>query len=330
MPLRGNRSLGRIRLFIALLLLGGLLAGCQQKSSELTIGGGPEGGTFQGFAEALAGAVQRQDARFKFRVVASAGSVANLVGLNRGDLDLALVYAGDAYLGRRGRLQEVQPAAKNVRALCRLYSAAAQLVVPRNSPRQTPTDLAGARVAIGNPGSGTALAAERYFKSCGLWNRLVPIHVGFDMAFEELARGRVDAVWLLVGYPNRSLAAHAKRHPLRLLDLFGDTEAERRLFSEYPFYTPVTIPAGTYVGQERAVASFGDSTLLLARSNLGDEQVYQLLQVLFADKTRQDLAAHHQLGKELQPGRAQEGVKIPLHTGAYRFWRLRGTAAGSQ
>jgi len=322
---------GTFYLQLAVLVSILLLTGCQQTETELNLGGGPEGGTFQGFAEALASALHSREPGLSFRVEPSAGSVTNLVRLNRGELDLALVYAGDAYLGREGRLSGVQPASKNVRAVTRLYSAVAQLVVRRSSPWRSVRELTGARVAIGTPGSGTAVAAERYFTSVGLWSRLVPIHVGFEMAFRELERGSVDAVWLLVGLPNRALAQHAEQLPLRLLDLFEPQDAGGAdLFRDYPFYAQAAIPAGTYAGQAREVSSFSDATLLLARSGLSDERVYQLLEVLFTGETRRMLAARHHLGGELTPERGEEGIKIPMHAGARRFWRAWRNTSGAQ
>jgi uncharacterized protein len=147
-----------IRLLALSLLL--LLVSCDPGPKPLTVAGGPSGGTCQGVAEALAETVASLNSQ-QFKVEATGGSVSNLRSINRRQHDLGLVYAGDAYLGRRGELAGVQAATKNVRAVCRLYGAAAQLLVPANSRGHDPREMQRARIATGNPGSGTAIAAER-------------------------------------------------------------------------------------------------------------------------------------------------------------------------
>jgi len=313
---------GRRCLLLGMFALLLLVTGCQQNEQTLRLGGGPAGGTFQGVAEALAAVLQPEN--LPMEVLPSGGSVANLVSLNRGELDLGLVYAGDAYLGRRGQLSMVQPAPKNVRLVARLYGAAAQLVVRQNSRYRAVSGLIGARIAIGNPGSGTAVAARRYFGSRGLWDQIVPIHVGFDMGLKELSQGSVDAVWMVVGFPNLALARQDSNEPLRWLDLRGEEGPEQDPFlKSFPFYRPVEIPPGTYQSQLSAVHTFQDEALLLARTGLPDETVFHLLRTLYAPKTLQAFAARHHLGQELRNAAVPPGDDPPLHAGAARYWKSR-------
>lgn len=307
---------------LGLLVLGLLIAmsGCDPRQTPVSVGGGPAGGTFQGFAGAIGTTVAEINPQLQFKIEPSGGSVANLVSLNRHQQDLGLVYAGDAYLGRAGQLADVQPATKNVRAVCRLYGAAAQLVVAANSQLRDPRDLIGERVAIGNPGSGTAMAAERYFSSLGLWEQIVPIFVGFKMGMEELQKGRVEALWMLVGFPNQSVRRWFEQYRLRLLPLAAATD-NTDFWARYPFYEPVTIPRLTYPKQTKAVASFKDSTLLLANLQVPDSLIYQVLQRLFSAAGRARMQKLHPLGGELSLADGLRGIKIPLHGGADRFWK---------
>lgn len=309
-----------------LLILGLVLPilGCDSGGQPLSLAGGPGGGTFQGFAEALATTVRSLNPELQLEVRATGGSVANLISLHRREHDLGLVYAGDAYLGRIGQLASISPEIKNVRAVCRLYGAAAQLIVPAGSRFATPHDLAGARVAVGNPGSGTAIAAERYFTSLGLWGRIIPIYVGFSMGMAELQKGQVAALWMLVGFPNQSVHRWFEDSPLRLLPL---TElAEKNHFrTRYPFYEPVSIPAATYPGQASPVTSFMDSTLLLAGLQVPESLVFQLLDTLYSPAGQQQLQASHPLGTEMTLAHGRQGIRIPLHAGAERFWQQRAT-----
>lgn len=304
-----------------LLLLGLVVPvqGCDSGRQTLGLAGGPDGGTYQGFAEALAVTVTSLKSDLQFEVRDSGGSIANLISIHRRESELGLVYAGDAYLGRIGQLVNVQET-KNVRAVCRLYGAAAQLIVPAGSRFATPRDLVGTRIAVGNPGSGTAIAAERYFTSLGLWKRIVPIYVGFSMGMAELQKGQVAALWMLVGFPNQSVRQWFEEYPLKLLPL-TDLAENARFRERYPFYESIAIPAATYPGQISAVASFMDSTLLLAGLQVPESLVYQLLETLYSTTGQQRLRVNHPLGAEMNLAHGRQGIRIPLHAGAERFWQ---------
>ncbi|ORJ58242.1 hypothetical protein B5V00_12325 [Geothermobacter hydrogeniphilus] len=309
--------------FPTFILLLFLMMGCDSQQQTILIGGGPSGGTFQGYAEALQEVTSTVAPKRQWRVESSAGSIGNLEDLDAGRLDLAMVYAGDAWLGRRGQLPDEASSFENVRALGRLYGAAAQLVVAESSAISQLSDLIGKRVAIGNPGSGTALAARRFFSSVGLWQRIVPIHVGFSMGLGELERGSVEAVWLVVGYPNRALVTAAENRPLRFIDLFSEAR-ESGFFRQFPFYTEKIIPPATYPGQVRRVWTFEDSALLAARADLDADLVYRLLQRLYADAGMEAMAERHPIGRQLDRRLGLNGIRIPLHPGAERFWRGQG------
>lgn len=101
-------------------------------------------------------------------------------------------------------------------------------------------------------------------------------------------------------------------------------------WARYPFYEPVTIPRLTYPEQTKAVASFKDSTLLLANLQVSESLVYQVLQTLFSAAGRARMQKLHPLGGELSLAEGLRGSKIPLHGGADRFWKEQsrfGTAA---
>ncbi len=297
--------------FLLIVLLS--LTSCESKRTSV-LGGGPEGGTFQGYAEALAQVFSRAEPRMTWKVQPSGGSVSNLEKLAKGQVDMALVYAGDAWL-RYGETKGRIP----VRAMTRLYGAPAHLVVAATSPFSSVVDLVGARVAIGNPGSGTAAAARRFFSAIRLWSRIVPVHIGFRHALNELERGSVDAVWMVVGAPNGTLEEETSVMGLRFLDLISEAE-QSDFFRRFPFYVRRTLPPGTYPGQLRPVRTFADSALLLCRADLPEQRIYRLLDRLYSEAGRRQLVQRHPVGRELDRARGLEGVSVPLHPGAERFW----------
>lgn len=309
---------------LALVLVAAGLASCRQRPLS-HFGGGPTGSTLHHFAEGLVGLVNQEKLAFHLVLNRSGGSLANLTEVNAGNYDMALVYAGDAHLGSRGKLDQNLPPTTHVRALARLYGAPAQLAVLQGSTIHSPRELKRRRVAIGNPGSGSALAAERYFRSLGLWREIIPVYLGTVMALEDLEKGAVEAVWEQSGVPSAPLQAFARRTGVRLLDLQADALASG-LFEHYPFYTATYIPAGTYRGLSHDVASFQDTALWVAHERVSSEFVRKALALVFSPAGQKQLLKADPVARDLSAELGLYGVHIPLHPGALTFWQEQGIA----
>ncbi len=318
----GERS-GFLLLGVGLAGLIVALAACQRQespASPLKLGGGPRGGTFEVIAAALAEVLNAGLPSGQITVEKSGGSIDNLTRVESGRLDMGLVFAGDAFLGARGELKTGLPPTKNVQALSRLYGATAQLIVLHSSVIQTVSNLRGRRIAIGGAGAGSALAARRYFKCLGMWNDIIPIHVGYQIAVDDLRAGNLDAVWLQVGVPSEYLLGVAREVHLRFLDLDQPAQSSA-LFATYPFYNPVTIPSGTYFGQTQTIHSFQDAALWVANSGVSEAATYQALQALFSEASLQRLHRQYPEVRDLTINQGLNGVSIPLHPGAKQFWK---------
>lgn len=311
-------------LLLLLVLCAGSLWSCRQRPLS-HFGGGPTGSTLHHFAEGLVGLINQEDLPFRLVLNRSGGSLANLTEVNEGNLDMALVYAGDASLGSQGKLDLNLPPTSHVRALARLYGAPAQLVVLQGSAIHSPRELKRRRVAIGNPGSGSALAAERYFRRLGLWREIIPVYLGTVMALEDLEKGAVEAVWEQSGVPSAPLQAFARRTGLRLLDLQAGALASG-LFEHYPFYTATYIPAGTYRGQSSDVATFQDAALWVAHERVSAEFIAKALALVFSPAGQKKLLQADPVAKDLSLELGLYGVQIPLHPGALGFWQQQGIA----
>ncbi len=321
--MKRNHSLLMRALFWLFLLLAAIsLVRCERGGSGLLLGGGPRGGSFQGVAEELAAIINESALEKQVSARPSGGSAANLFKVSQGRLDMALVYAGDAYLAEKGLHRSDRKPLENVEALARLYGGAAQLVVAEWSVIETPYDLKGKRVAIGNPGSGTALSAKRYFSSLGIWQEIIPIYVGFSMAMDELVRRDVEAVWFLSGYPNALLVSVSRDRPIRLVELLSFAR-ESRFFENHPFYSEAIIPPGTYHGQDQAVSTFEDAVLWVAGSHLSEKFVNQALGHVFSEEGLHQMRTRRPETLDMQVTKGLVGVAIDLHPGADRFWRER-------
>lgn len=319
------------------LMVVALLTGCSQEQKTeqapaqtqsgqkvfLAFGGGPTGGTFNYFANGMAIFISRTIPTFDVSSEGSGGSGENLKRLDGGQIDFGIVYSGDAYLGRNGKLPQDETKYENVRSMAYLYGAPAQLVVLQNAGVTSAKDLVGKRVAVGNAGSGAALSAERFFKHLGIWEQISPQFLGYSPAASAFKDRKIDAFWVLVGYPNASIIEASTQDKIALVDLHKDAQ-ESGFYEQYPFYSMTTIPANTYSGQDAEVKTFQDSTLWMASSKVDADVVYQSLKAIYSDEGLQHMRTAHQAAKEMTIESGLQGASVPVHPGAVRFWEEKG------
>jgi TRAP transporter TAXI family solute receptor len=179
--------------------------------------------------------------------------------------------------------------------------------------------LVQSRIAVGSPGSSSALSAQRFFTRMGLWDHMTPVFLPTSVGMDELSRGRVEAVWALVGFPDRDIARKSENFPIRLLSLF-DAAMTSGFFEKYPFYAAVRLDAGSYNGQEQDILTFQDGVLWMARPEVPMDYIYRALKLLYSANGRRTLALAVPVADELDPVLGRMGVRVPLHPGAQRYW----------
>ena len=293
------------------------------KPLTLTFNGGPRGGTFNHFANKMAAVISEDVPNLDVLAKQSDGSVANLLALCAGKADMAIVNAGDAFLGRAGKLHCRDKRYAKVRALAFLYGAPAQLVVRADLDIYTPQDLRGKTLAVGNPGSGAALSAERFFRHLKLWTKIKHRPVGYAEAAVDFANRQVDGFWILAGYPTTAVIAAAASVPVRILDLHK-VAAASGFYRLYPFYSHATIPAGTYPGQTAPVGTFQDAALWCARPGLNNRTIYDSLQAVFSAKRLADMRHIHSAARHMGLKTGIDDLSVPMHPGAVKFWSEHG------
>jgi TRAP transporter TAXI family solute receptor len=89
-----------------------------------------------------------------------------------------------------------------------------------------------------------------------------------------------------------------------------------------PAYISTTIPAGTYDGQDADVSTVAVVNFLVTSTNVADDTAYKMTRELFDNRDR--LEAAHAAGRQIKLENALNGMPIPLHPGAERYYREVG------
>jgi len=291
--------------------------------THLAFSGGPEGGTFQYFSNGIATRLSKDIPNLEVSNKASAGSVENIRRVNSGEADFGIAYSGDTYLARNGRLAKDDHEYENVLAVAYLYGAPAHLIVLEGSGIDKVADLAGKRVAVGGAGSGAAASAYRYFDALGLWDKMKVEFIGYSKAASALSDGLIDAMWVFAGFPNSSITQAAAGNKIRILSTWEAGE-KGGVFEQYPFYAPVSIPAGTYRGVDYEVKTFQDSALWIAGKHVPADIVYQSVSDIFTPEGLAYMIKVKSTAKAMSVKDALTGIVTPVHGGAVKFWREKG------
>lgn len=240
-------------LLVAVLLLAFTADGLAADPVRIRVATGDPAGTYHHFGEDIAELARPQG--FDVQVVSTNGALQNLYELyDRRSIQLAITQ-GDVlqFLARFGDA-EARRALQEVEVAMPLYVE--ELHVLARDDVSDVRDLAGRRIAIGEPGSGTAITAEVTLELAQVSPEAV-FRVGGADALEALRNREIDAMFFVGGRPlkllSESVTAADGVHLVPVL-----SEALQQIYGE-----PVTIPAGTYSWQDQAVPTVGVISALM-------------------------------------------------------------------
>ena len=250
---------------------------------------------------------------------ASSGGVAVVSSVDKGEGQLGLAQSDVTYIAyRRGIEKNLYPH-KNLRAITVLWINTFYVLVRADSPFRSITDLKGKRVGVIRPGTSGEFSTRIVLSAHGMgYTDVEPVFEPTDTLMPMLAKREIDAVFSANPLMLDTIQTLSKTTPLRLLPI-GRTEVNK-LRSSYPFLRPVTVAAHKLAGQTQPIETLGSEWLLVCRSDLSEEVVYQLTREFFAQLPA--MAKDYGEAALIDPEQAP-ATPIPLHAGAARYYRER-------
>jgi TRAP transporter TAXI family solute receptor len=243
----------------------------------------------------------------------------NLLQIARGQLAFALgdsvadAWKGDEEAGFRAPRDRL-------RAIAGIYPNYIQIVASQASGIRSLEDLRGKRISVGAPRSGTELNARAIFKAAGLSYEDMG-QVAFKPyaeSVELIEKGQLDATLQSAGLGMAAIRELAERIPITFVAI--PEQVVSRIGSGA--YQSGIIPAGTYKGQSSDVTTATITNVLVSQTSVSDDVAYQMTKLLFGNLDR--LAQAHPAAKAIRLEQAINGLPIPLHPGAERFYREVG------
>lgn len=255
--------------------------------------------------------------------VSSRGSVDNINAILSGLRDSGFAQSDVAYWAYTGTgTMEGKEPATELRTIAALFEEHIHLVALSDSDINSVADLAGKRVSLDEPGSGTYVDANLILEANGLSAEdLTPEALKGNAAADALRNGRIDAYFVVAGYPTGSLVELASAVDIKLVPIDGAGAAS--LTEQYGFFAQSEIPAGTYEGVD-AVSTVSVGAQWYTSASQDEDLIYEITKALWNDESRRLLDISHAKGRSITPDTALSGVGVPLHAGAERFYREAG------
>ncbi len=290
---------------------------------RVTMLGGPPGGVFGIFATGLGTYLSRAVSGVDVSVAATGGSVENVRRVNAGEAEMGIAFASDLHEGFNGIDAFRGTPQTNIRAIGMIFTGVAHVVTFRDSGIRTVEDLAGKRVAVGTPGSGTFASAERVFRKLGVWERMTRVPLLGAAAGAAMAEGRADAYFWTGPYPDRVTIEAAIAKPVHFLDIYGPL-TRTDFFTAYPYFSRYLIPGGAYAGVTENVSALGIPAMWFTNARTSAALIQRLVEAGYSRDGHGHMLRVHSASSDMTSRRALQGVTTPLHKGAEAHWNSVG------
>jgi hypothetical protein len=86
----------------------------------------------------------------------------------------------------------------------------------------------------------------------------------------------------------------------------------------------VIIPAGTYQGVDKDVATIQDSAIWVAGKHVSEDHVFKALENIFSDEGLAFMVSVTTTAKAMTVADGLRGIVTPVHKGAEKYWTGRG------
>lgn len=302
---------------VAVALVMALMACGAPKQTFVNIASGGTGGTYYPLAGAMATIWQDAIKGMNASAQTTGASVANVNLLREDKADVIFVQNDIAYYAVNGLEMFKDKAFPNLRGMATLYPETCQLIVLVESGIKSVADLRGKKVAVGAAGSGVEANARQIMAAAGItYADIQPQYLSFNEASSNLKDGNIDAAFVTAGHPTAAVQDISATKAIAVVSI-GDDLANK-LMSQYPFYTKTVIPAGTYRGVDANVSTVAVKAMLAVSDKLESDVVQKMLKSLFENNDR--LSAAHRMGAMVTKATARDGMSLPLHQGAEKFY----------
>ena len=287
--------------------------------TEIKIGTGGTTGTYYGFCNTMA-TVLNDKVGSKLSVVSTGASKANILNIDDGEVDMAIVqndvmdyaYNGTSLFEKDGQF-------KSFSTLGAVYAEVCQVIARADSGIASIADLKGKKVSVGDSGSGVEFNAQQILGAYDItFEDINKQNLSFQASADALKDGKIDAFFCTAGAPTVAITDLATTTNIVVVEI--DAEQLAKLQEDYGFYSEYTIPAGTYKNVDKDAKTVAVKATFIVSNDLSEELVYELTKAIYENKD----SYTHDKAKEMNLEYAVSSISVPFHPGAEKYFKEVG------
>lgn len=218
----------------------------------------------------------------------SAGSGENLRLIREGEAQFAIVQGLYGYYGYQG----VGPVEKDgpqthLRSVSMLWQNVEHYLVANEFAKTgTVADIVGLKgetLAMGRKNSGTIGSNAAIMANLGLdiYSDVELMHGGYGPSADALQNGQVAGAGIPAGIPVGAITKLMASAGDKVTLLGMTPEQQAKADGGLNLWTPFTIPAGTYPGQDQDVQTVAQPNFLATHMDLDEEHVYKITKTIY-------------------------------------------------
>ena len=293
-----------------------IVAASAQGQTAVVLATATPGGGFPVYGAAFAEVVNANEPTLRIEPRNTKGSTENVPLLQAGGVDIGLVQ------GEVANPVLADPQTR-LRIVAAMYASPGMFVVRGDSPYRAIADLRGKPVALGAQGSGLTILAKNVLGAIGIDPERDIQAIYLERAGDGPAMvldGRAAALWGAgVGWPGFTAVTKAGGRFIA-----PDAGEVQRILARHPFLRAMTMPAGTYPGQDAPISTVGSWSFVLAKPDFPDEVAYRIARALH--KGEAALGAKLAQARETTAANTVAAAPRPdlIHPGVARYLREAG------
>jgi TRAP transporter TAXI family solute receptor len=319
----GGKTMKRTKVIAVSALLAlvmGVNVYAKGNKDQLRMATGGNTGTYYAFGSAVS-QILTEKTKIPITIQSTGASKANIQLIAAGEVELAIVQNDVMDYAYRGVDLFNGEKITDFSSMAALYAEVCQVVANPASGISSIADLKGKNVSVGDAGSGTEFNARQILEVYGIsFNDINKQNLSFGASADALRDNKIDAFFCVAGAPTTAVVDLAIGRDIVVLEI--DDAHAAALSKAYPFYTQFPIPAGSYRGLSGEVKTVAVKATFIVSNKLSEDTVYQLTKTLIESK--EAITTAHAKGAELSPTYAVEGISVPFHVGAAKYFREIG------
>ncbi|MFD2740126.1 TAXI family TRAP transporter solute-binding subunit [Sulfitobacter aestuarii] len=304
----------------ALLALSALSATAAGAETRITYKSAKTGSSYYQMGVELAEAMKTgTDGEVIVTVEESQGSVQNVMEVRARGGDyvfttppalVGLAQGGKAMFEGKGDAQFDE-----IRALFPIPSLTMHFVMSQSSGASDLAGMEGKTILLGN-GSFGATEGEKYLELFGLTDKVEIADAELSNAVAALKNGQIDGFVTAGSWPAPNVIEAAASTPVTILSLSEDQIAQSNR-------TALTIPAGTYAGQEADITTTSLPVVAYATTQMDDDTAYALTKTFWESKAKLGDTSPWWNGVDEA---LMANIDGKIHPGAVRYYEEAGIA----